>query len=116
MRGSFWNFGYLDESRGSPILEFGISRPVFGDSLGDTKFNVLEANLLTSIQINDKLYEALKRHYTLVYHEDHLSWNEYLCFKKRLCEIQAMKCIIKEGLDWRFLDRTPRNDIFTTRF
>ena len=73
-------------------------------------------DLLTSMPINEKLSAALKRHYTLVYREDHLSWNEYLCFKKRPCEIQAMKCIIKKGLDWRFLDRMSRSDNFTVRF
>ena len=82
MLGSFCNFGYLSESRESPILEFGISRTVFGDSLGDIKFNVLETNLLTSMPINGKFSEALKRHCTLVYLEDHLPRVEYLCFKR----------------------------------
>ena len=47
------------------------------------KFNVLETDLLTSTPINGKFPEALKRHYTSVYHEGHLSWIGYLCFKKR---------------------------------
>ena len=80
--GSFRNFGYLGESRESPILEFGISRTVFGDSLANIKFNALETNLLTSIQINDTFSEALKLQYTLVYREGHLSRNEYLCLKR----------------------------------
>ena len=116
MRCSFWSFGYLGESRESPILEFEIPRTVFGDSLEIIKYYVLETNLLTSMQINDKFTEALKRHYTSVYHGDHLSRSEYLCFEKRLWGIQARKCIIKEGLDWRFLDRPSRSDIFKTLF
>ena len=106
---------YHRKSR-KPDLRVRNPRTVFGDSLGDIKFNVLETNLLTSMQVNGKFSEALKRHYTLVYHDDRLSRNEYLCSKKRRWEIQASKCIIKEGLDWRFLYRTSRNDIFTTRF
>ena len=116
LRGSFRNFGYHIESRERPILEFGIPRTVFEYSLGGIKFNVLDTNLLTSMQINDKFSQALKRHYTSVYHGDHLSRSEYLCFEKRLWGIQARKCIIKEGLDWRFLDRMSRSDIFKTRF
>ena len=91
-------------------------RAVFGDSLGDVKFNISGSDLLTCMAINESFTETLKRHYTLVYHEDHLSRNEYLCFKKRLCGIQARKCLIKVGLDWWFLDRGSRSDIFTTRF
>ena len=63
------------------------------------------------------LSERLKKSYTLVYWEGQDSWDtEYLCFEKRLWGIQARKVIIKEGLDWWFLDRESRNDIFTTRF
>ena len=116
LRGAFWNFGYLGESRESPILEFGIPRTVFGDSLENTNYNVLKMDLLTSMPINEKLPDALKRHYTLVYHEDHLPRSGYLCFKKGLWGIQAKKCIIKKCLDWRFLDIMRRSDIFTTRF
>ena len=62
------------------------------------------------------LSERLKRFYTLVYWEGQDSWDtEYLCFEKRLWEIQERKGIIEEGLDWRFLDRMSRSDIFTTR-
>ena len=54
---------------------------------------------------------------SLVYLEGQSSWGrEYLLSKKRLWEIQARKVIIKEGLDWWFLDRSSRGDIFTTRF
>ena len=66
LRGSFRNSGYLDESRESPTSEFGISRTALRDSLVNIKFNVLETNLLTSMGINGKFDEALKRHYTLV--------------------------------------------------
>ena len=66
--------------------------------------------------INDKLDEKLKDLYTIVYREDHLSCEEYLCCGKLLYGIKARKRITKEGPDWRFLDRTSRSDIFTARF
>ena len=66
--------------------------------------------------ISEKLSGALKRLYTIVYREDHLSWGGYLYFKKRLWGIQARKGITKEGLGWRYLDRMSRSGIFTTRF
>ena len=113
----FWNFGYIDESRESPISEFGISRNDFGESIEGFSFCVLENDLLTSMGANRILSETLKRFYTLVYSEGQESWGwEYLCFEKLLWGIQAMTVIIKEGLDWWFLDRMSRNDIFTTRF
>ena len=66
---------------------------------------------------NHILPGALKRFYTLVYWDGEESCDfEYLCFEKRLWGIQTMKVIIKEGLDWRFLERMSRSDIFTTRF
>ena len=117
MRGSFSNFGYLNESRESPISECEISRSGFGESIERYSFCVLETDLLTSMGTHYDLSERLKKFYTLVYGEEQDSWDtEYLCFKKRLWEIQARKVIIKEGLDWWFLDRSSRNDIFTTRF
>ena len=61
--------------------------------------------------INEKLPEALKRHYKLVYREDHLRRREFLCLKKRPREIHAMKCIIEGCRDWRFLGRMYRSDI-----
>ena len=74
-------------------------------------------DLVTYMGANRILSETLKRFYTLVYWEGQESWDfEYLCFKKRPWGIQARKVIIKEGLDWWFLDRMSRSDIFTTRF
>ena len=113
----FWNFGYLGESRESPISEFGIPRTAFGGILGNVKFNIPGRDLLTSMATRESFPETLKLHYTLVYHGDHLSWYKYLYFKKtEIWEIQALKCIIDEGLDWWFLGRRSRDDIFTTRF
>ena len=80
-------------------------------------FCVLKTDLLTSMGTHVHLSERLKKFYTLGYWEGQDSWGtEYLCFEKRLWEIQSMKVIIKEGLGWWFLDRGSRNDIFTTRF
>ena len=72
--GSFRNFGYLGGSRESPISEFGIPRSVFAESIGGLSFGLLKNDLLTDMAINDKLSEKLKRLYTIVYREDHLSW------------------------------------------
>ena len=79
----FRNFGYFGESRESPILEFAISRAVFEESLRNVKFNILRRGLLTSMAIRESFPETLKRHYTSVYHEDHLPRSEYLYFKNR---------------------------------
>ena len=77
----------------------------------------METDLLTSMGTNSNFSERLKRFYTLVYWEGQESWDlEYLYFEKRLWGVQARKAIIKEGLDWWFLDRMSRSDIFTTRF
>ena len=59
LRGSFWNSGYPNESRESPISERGISRSVFGESIEGHAFDVLKNDLLTSMAINDKLSETL---------------------------------------------------------
>ena len=65
--------------------------------------------------INEKLPDALKRLYAIVYREDHFLRGGYLCFGKHLRGIQSRKGITKEGLDWWFLDIMSRNDIVTTR-
>ena len=85
----FRNFGYLNESRESPISGYGISRGAFGEFIGNTRCEALRANPLTSMEINESFPDASKRHYTLVYREDRLSRAEYLCFKTRLWKIQA---------------------------
>ena len=80
-------------------------------------FCVSEGDLLTSMGANRISSETLKRFRTLFYWAGRESWDfDYLCFEKRLWGIQTRKVIIKEGLDWRFLDRMSRSDIFTTRF
>ena len=111
-----WNCGYLNESRESPISVYGIPRAVFVESLEKPSFNVLGMDLLTSMSISENLSETLKSHYKLIYREDHLMRGGYIYFKKRLWKIHASKRIIAEGLEWWFLDRTSRKDIFTTRF
>ena len=117
LRGSFSNFGYLNESRESPIVELEISRSDFEESIEGLSFCVLEDDLITSMSNNCLLTERLTKFYSLVYWEGQSSWDcEYLLFKQRLWEIQARKMIIKEGLEWWFLDRISKNDIFTTRF
>ena len=93
-----------------------IPRTVFEESLEKTSFNVLGMDLLTSTAINGNLAETLKSHYKLIYHEDHLMRGGYLSCKKRLCGIQARKRIIGGCLEWWFLDRMSRKDIFTTLF
>ena len=80
----FWNYGYLGESRETPIAVYEISRNVFEESLGKPIFNVLDTDLLTSMSINKNLSGILKRHYNWLYNKDHLMRNEYLCFKKSL--------------------------------
>ena len=85
----FRDFGYLSESREGVISGYGISRSVFEESIGNTRYEGLGANPLTSMAINESLSGALKRHYTSVYHEDHLSWAGYLCFKNVCGEFGA---------------------------
>ena len=76
----FRNFGYLIESRESPISVYEIPRTVFGESLGKPSFNVSGVDLLISMSINENLPETLKSHYKMTYREDHLMRAEYLCF------------------------------------
>ena len=116
MRGSFSNFGYLNESQESPIVELEISRTDFEESIEGLSFCVLEDDLITSMSKHCLLTDNLTKFYRLVYWDGQSSWGwEYLLLKQRLWGIQARKMIIKEGLEWRFLDRMSRNDIFTTR-
>ena len=117
MRGSFSNFGYLSESRESPIAELGISRSDFEEPIEGLSFCVLEDDLITPTSKNCLLTDKLTKFYNLVYREGQSSWDwEYLLLKQRLWGIQARKMITKEGPEWRFLDRISRSDIFTTRF
>ena len=116
--GSFRNFGYSIESRESPIIEFGIPRNDFEESTEGLSLSLYcEMIFLTSMGANRILSETLKRFYTLVYWAGGESWAwGYLCFKKLPWGVRARKVVIKEGLDWWFLDRMSRSDIFTTRF
>ena len=78
---------------------------------------MLGGDLITPMGKNCLLTDKLTKFYKLAYWEGQSSWDwEYLLLKQRLWEIQARKMIIKEGLDWRLLDRISRSDIFTTRF
>ena len=54
------NFGYLNESRESPISAYGIPRNVFGGSLEKPIFNVLETDLLTYMSINGQFVWYIK--------------------------------------------------------
>ena len=89
----FLNFGYLIESRGSPISEFGISTKRLWGSIEVFSFLCIGNDLLTSMGANRILSEKLKkRFYTLIYSEGQESWGwEYLCFRKLLRVVQARK-------------------------
>ena len=78
----FWNFCYPIESRESPILEFGIPRAVFEDSLENVKFNISGSDLFNFYVNSWKFSEALKRHYTSVYQEDNLHCGRISLFWK----------------------------------
>ena len=111
------NSGYLSESRESQIAELGTPRIDFEESIEGLSFCVLGDDLITSMSKHCLLTDKLTKFYRLVYWEGQSSWDwEYLLLKQRLWEIQARKMIIKEGLEWWFLDRISRSDIFTTRF
>ena len=117
LRGSFPNFGYLNECRESPIAGLEIPRSDFEVPIEGLSFCVLEDELITAMSKHCLLTGKLNKYYSLVYWEGQSSWGRgYLLFKKRLWEIQARKMIIEEGLDWWFSDRMSRSDIFTTRF
>ena len=117
MGGIFSNFGYLDGSQESPIAEIGISRIDFEEPIEGLSFCVLGDDLITPMSKNCLLTDKLTKFYKLVYWEGQSSWGwGYLLLKQRMWEIQARKMIIKEGLEWWFLDRMSRSDIFTTRF
>ena len=49
--------------------------------LSKVSFDLLKNDLLTAIAINGKLSDALKRLYTIVYREDHLSWGDIFVSK-----------------------------------
>ena len=54
-------------------------------------------DLLTCMSINGNLAETLKRHYKLIYREDHLMRGGYLCFKKRPWGVQSRQRIVRGG-------------------
>ena len=114
----FPNFGYLNESRESPIAELGISRSGFGDSAEGLSFCVLEDDLITAMSKNFLSGGKLNKFIVcFIGVGGQSSWGqEYLLFKKRLWGMQARKMIIKEGLDCWPPDRMSRGVIFTARF
>ena len=75
--------GFRLSQRKSRKPDLGVWNPrtVFGEILGNVKFNISGRDLLISMAIRESFPETLKRHYTLAYHEDHLSRSEYLYFK-----------------------------------
>ena len=78
--GVFLEFGHIGESRESPISEYGIPRVCLEESIGNTHYIALDTRLVSYTPINERLYGALKRHYTLAYREDHLPRGGYLFF------------------------------------
>ena len=84
-RGSFSNFGYLDESRESPIAELGISRTDFEESVEGLSLGVLGDDLITPVSKNCLLTGRLTKFYNSAYWEGRSSWGyEYLLSKQRL--------------------------------
>ena len=67
--GIFSNFGYRSESRESPILELGISRIDFEESIEGLSFCVFEDDLVTTMSKHCLLTEKLTKYYSLVYWE-----------------------------------------------
>ena len=106
------------KSRKSDLGVWNYPECLWGGSIEGRSFGVLKNDLLTSTAINDKLPEALKHLYTIVYREDHLSWGGggFFVSENVFGKFRRGKRIIEEGLDWRPLDRMSRYDIFTTRF
>ena len=59
-------------------------------------FGLLKMIFLTDMAINEKLSEALKRLYTIVYPEDHLSRGGYLCFENICAEFARGKVLSRK--------------------